>query len=273
MSLTQFLKHDPIRRKFLQTFPTLPPAPTPQPLLAPPRSTHSFLVGTAFDYLLRFYLKHLNPYAITTPWIAELALEGPLFPVELIERNLLPALKATIEHARYHYNTYLSTGQITDDLIADTLRLAKIDRIYREGKVPDDIGQIYNEDIADLRQLIALVNPQLFLASRTCVLNPNFGAASRLVRGADADLILDATLIDIKTTKNLIITQDYFYQLIGYFILAGLHSQYPITRLGIYFSRFGVLYTFEPPYINPDFVAWFVDQANALYHPNPGGTT
>lgn len=33
-------------------------------LLAPPLTDHYWLVGTAFDYLLRFYIKFLNPKAI-----------------------------------------------------------------------------------------------------------------------------------------------------------------------------------------------------------------
>ena len=45
------------------------------PLLAPPKTTNSRLVGVAFDYLLRFYLERLNglPYDRENQWVAEKA--------------------------------------------------------------------------------------------------------------------------------------------------------------------------------------------------------
>ena len=40
---------------------------------APPMTKHYSLVGTAFDYLLRFYLEKENPNCVTEPWVAESA--------------------------------------------------------------------------------------------------------------------------------------------------------------------------------------------------------
>ena len=48
---------------------------TKMPLLAPPSTNHYQLVGTAFDYLLRFYIKHVNPNNIESSWIAEASLK------------------------------------------------------------------------------------------------------------------------------------------------------------------------------------------------------
>lgn len=44
-----------------------------RPLLAPPKTNNSQLVGVAFDYLLRFYLQKLNdlPYDRENQWVAE----------------------------------------------------------------------------------------------------------------------------------------------------------------------------------------------------------
>ena len=38
-----------------------------------PRSKRYTLVGTAFDYLLRFELERRAPHAISKPWVAEAA--------------------------------------------------------------------------------------------------------------------------------------------------------------------------------------------------------
>jgi hypothetical protein len=40
-------------------------------------------------------------------------------------------------------------------------------------------------------------------------LNPDFGFASKLVGGADADIVLDSTLIDIKTVKAATLKPEY----------------------------------------------------------------
>ena len=40
-------------------------------MAAPPLTENFSLVGTAFDYLLRFYIERQNPKAVTRKWVAE----------------------------------------------------------------------------------------------------------------------------------------------------------------------------------------------------------
>jgi hypothetical protein len=68
------------------------------------------------------------------------------------------------------------------------------------------------------------------------------------IGGADADLILDDTLIDVKTTKHFKLEWVAFYQLIGYVLLArvggvnGNHTRgRAVQRIGIYYARYGRL--------------------------------
>jgi hypothetical protein len=70
MSLVTFLKIPDVRERFVQQFPK-PSFKLKKEILAPPRTNRYMLVGTAFDYLLRFYIKHLNPDAVTHQWFAE----------------------------------------------------------------------------------------------------------------------------------------------------------------------------------------------------------
>lgn len=74
MSLTSFIKEPDVRAKFKQTFP-LPKVFLNSELKAPPITSHYAMVGTAFDYLLRFYIKKNNPLAKAKAWVAESALE------------------------------------------------------------------------------------------------------------------------------------------------------------------------------------------------------
>jgi len=152
-------------------------------ILAPPLSNRYSLVGTAFDYLLRFYLKWLNPNALTHPWIAELM---------YMEKD-----RWIIDQARVDYSRYLSSGRISDQLIESTLRLAQLDFFFRSGIVDENSGDVHREDVEDLRALISIVEPQFFKAARLCLLNPTFGEGSHLVGGADADLVIDDAIIDI----------------------------------------------------------------------------
>jgi len=76
MSLTSFLERKDVRERFRQEF-DMPRMKTKRELLAPPLSNRYSLVGTAFDYLARFYVKRLNPDAITKAWIAERAIRKP----------------------------------------------------------------------------------------------------------------------------------------------------------------------------------------------------
>lgn len=298
MSLTSFLKNGEVKEKFQQEFPKLRFSIQKQ-LLAPPLTNHYGLVGTAFDYLLRFYLKLLNPNAIIKPWVAEASLsllaaaqkpeligstDNPVARAlkKKIEKN--PALadpavytKAAeiIQHAKKVYGEFIIKRQINEDLIKSALLLAQLDAIYRAGVVDENIGVIDDKDIEDLRNLIFCVDQKKFKANEICLLNPTFGEASKLVGGADADLVIDDMMVDIKTTKNPNLVEDYFHQLIGYYTLYkiggidGMPQKHEINRLGIYSSRYGYLHFINvQDVINkktfPKFLQWFGEKADEI---------
>jgi len=63
MSLTSFLKDKDVKNAFERAFKK-PQFNLQAELLAPSLTNNYSLVGTAFDYLLRFYIKRLNPDAV-----------------------------------------------------------------------------------------------------------------------------------------------------------------------------------------------------------------
>ncbi len=74
------------------------------------------------------------------------------------------------------------------------------------------------------------------LLDRLTVLNPTFDG-SRDVGGADADLIVDGCLLDIKARVGPRLLQgDDLYQLLGY-VLLDYPDRYGIGEAGIYFAR------------------------------------
>ena len=72
------------------------------------------------------------------------------------------------------------------------------------------------------------------------ILNPTFDGSPD-VGGADADLIVDGALIDIKTTKNQRIDAYFIRELLGYTLL-DYSDRYHIDSIGLYMSRQGILF-------------------------------
>ncbi len=70
MSLSSLLEQTDIRVRLRQDFPK-PRLGARKELLARPLIKRYGLVGTAFDYWLRFRLQRLNPNAQDRSWIAE----------------------------------------------------------------------------------------------------------------------------------------------------------------------------------------------------------
>jgi hypothetical protein len=249
-------------------------------MLAPPLTTNYRIVGAAFDYLLRFHVERLNPSADAKGWVAA---NGLLF-LRGERPNVFQVAHDYFTHARHHYQQYIQDGIVTDDLLADTLRLAHLDIAFRAGSDKFDEAKFRSpddRDVSDLRALLGAVREEDFTAQKACHLNPTFGTASSLVGGGDADLLIDNKLIDIKTTKNLVLQREHFHQLIGYYVLtalggvdlkAGENVNYmneicEVNRLCIYYSRHAFLYSMSlseliDPAALPSFIEWFLKSAS-----------
>jgi hypothetical protein len=254
MSLTSFIKIPEVKSIFKKEFP-LSKTLLQGDMKAIPVTKNYPLVGTAFDYLFRFYLERENPNCVTKHWVAENSLalleqtideHGKKAPKEMIDA--FDKMTLYLHDAKDTHKEYLKSGNLGDDLLKSSIILAQMDTLYRSGIIPPSLGQVEKGDIKDLRNLISLVKPETFKAKKTCFLNPTFGYGSQLVGGADADLIVDDMLVDLKTTKFLSFTQEHYNQLIGYYILSKLgkvneSEDIPISKIGIYFSRHGILHT------------------------------
>ena len=78
------------------------------------------------------------------------------------------------------------------------------------------------------------------LLSYPHILNPNF-EGSFAVGGADADLIVDGTLIDIKSTIARKVDRNWLWQLMGY-VLLDYSDRLEITGIGLYLVRQAILF-------------------------------
>ena len=232
------------------------------------------LVGTAFDYLLRFELQRRAPHAVAERWVAEsapysgISWEPEMTTVECEElfddgidpgdyltlEEVLKQVEVTIAEAKAAVAAYVKNKAPNrarqTDLAAHAIRLAKLDSVSRGRPLDPQFEKVDPEDVQDLLDLLAIVPFDTLLHKEVLLLNPTFGDSSRIVGGADADLIIGNLLVDCKATKKSEIRARDLDQLLGYYLLARnqrhTDSTFPaIDRLGLYYCRHGHLWTVE----------------------------
>ena len=275
MSLTSFIKEPEVRDRIDEDFPNQGQSAS-NPIAAEWQTNNYMLIGTAFDYLVRFWLRRNADTYSARPWIAESSLEIAFdeFP------EIADEIEAIIDDAKQRRDDYLQSGTLSRPLIQAAIDLARIDGIYRGGRVPSDLGQYDDADIVDCLRLFEILDTNAVLNGENVVLNPTFGFGSHAIGGADADCILDGKLVDIKTTGYAAFKPDYWRQLVGYMTLADIHNtlyqtgmydryqldEEPLPEIesfGIYFARHGEFETVPASVIYdadayPEFRSWFV---------------
>lgn len=259
MSLTQLLALPEVAARFdlYVRAPASIMTNAPPRLLVPPGHRSYALVGTAFDYCLRFLIAAHNPKLVTEQeWVAEIAPD-----LLAAEPHLPPGLdvdqvRRGLARARGLYQKFLHSKIFTRRLARAALYLAALDRAYRTGPETVEVRllrQPLEAETEDCMRLVRAVPREMLLARERAVLNPTFGEASTLVGGADADFVIDDTLVDIKTTKYSDLKPGMLYQLVGYRMLLGACEPGGSTCCGapvvthgaIYFSRHAHLARFS----------------------------
>lgn len=257
-SLTAYLKGTPEARHAIRIAlnPDLP-RPPDHPILCPPLGANPGLVGTAFDYALRFRVQGLQPelQAKRLMLVARLAIlhmdrEEALSQIDQAERTLQEAAVG---------------GDFTEVHARAAVVLASYEVVARTGRFQDLAGVVQGEAWQDVLALVRAVPGDAFRAERQLLLNPRFPAAGRF-GGADADLMIDDLLIEVKATRHLRLDGGYLQQLTGYLVLDRLAgtvgSDLPVRWLGVYYARHGVLQVlpvkevFRPGFL-PRLVTWF----------------
>lgn len=313
MSPTSLMDKPDVRALFRKAF-EFEPVNVGAPMKAPPLTTNYTLVGTAFDYLARFWLERQHAVAYSQTWIAERAAinlsvqcgeyVGAVFDGEtrLIPKaewdwsSKLPVgctsmrytwekdttiakaattARDTVNAAKCVVDSYLKSGEASEDLFRAALMLGRLDPIFSTGQ-PEHVSKpILWGDIEDLHNLWnVLVDGDLCGVPGPVWLNPTFDNALVRLRNHNADFIADDTLVDIKTTKKDRFTRSMFDQIAGYCVLDYLSAKRgrqrkpegaSLKQTGIYFARHGVLMTVDTDriYHAPTFDR-FVDEFQAL---------
>jgi superfamily II DNA or RNA helicase len=224
-------------------------------MLAHPVTDHFALVGTSFDYLFRFEVQRRFPKARSHTWVAEEAL------VMLGDSRGHDAVLARglVRDARKAYASFIQMKRPDDEVLEQmarySLRLAKLDSLYRSGTFDPTLEEASPRDVRDLLRMLRIVpfdgRLGMLLKKGPVLLNPTFGKFSSLIGGADADLVVGDTLVDLKSTKFPEFKNEYVAQILGYLILGEMYRKssprrFPaVDEVGLYFARHGVLCTID----------------------------
>lgn len=267
MSLTSHLKtaHSPVRQFLYTHFPNarvivadcrakLAGATTLRPAAPIAWGT----VGTALDYRARYYFGVTPPEEFVA-WHGALLCTGS--PV-LTAAGEKPGARMLSRALAAEFFTGLSQVVAETNPVRQRLEepqegrlnrycyaLALFEEVFRAGtqinsplfapprRTVDELLAISSAHaINDLCALSWGVYTQFErLLSRPAVLNPTFDG-SLDIGGADADLILDGCLIDIKATVKPQVDPLWLYQLLGYMLL-DYTDRYRISEVAIYMAR------------------------------------
>jgi len=168
--------------------------------------------------------------------------------------ELMDFLNAQLENAKNSIDQFIKKNMKIETLAPHALFMAKLDVVYRSGSV--NILDYYFEkyenqtffrlnnalsdkDIIDniikLSYLFEEQVQKMNIKRVNC--NPVFPPYSGIVGGADADFIIDKTLIDVKTSKTFGYRTTVMAQILGYASM-GQAIGIPLEQVGIYYARF-----------------------------------
>jgi len=226
-------------------------------------SHQSSIVGTAFDYMARFIVAQTiarNKNSVT----ADLA---AIYGLEIIKRHCDDQTSRLLESKwkegvdMVHQFVHCSKRSF-EELLCYAAYMARLEHIYRTGMPPRDIKGSMSSMLAkedreitdDLKRLCevfmaSFMVPQIITPESNVVFNPHFGIASRSCGGADADIYIDGTLYDFKTSKQTGYRWKEVAQIFGYYFLhciavylkdaSAKLNGCEIKRLAFYKARYG----------------------------------
>jgi len=253
MSLTSHLKQadSPVRRFLVERFSNTRPvvaevkaALTGASTIRPDERVPWPLIGIAIDYRLRGYFEPVSFDGIPEAGAQLLwGLEGFDFRMEIGTEldDRARALRSVGRRLERDEEEWLARL---------CLVLSLFEVVYRSGAEPPEIATL-SPELVTADQLLAI--PQQSWVSDLCslswafydshaellgkptTLHPTFDG-SQDVGGADADLVLDGCLLEIKATVNPRLDPMWLYQLLGY-VLLDYSNRLGIDAVGIYFAR------------------------------------
>lgn len=219
-------------------------------LLAKPQTENYGLMGSAFTYLATLTLWEHDQTVDTEPFPTTQAIQRA--------RQLDAEEKVTdaIEHSFGRVTSFSKGGALSDDACQGILDLARLSIIARDNDARarhsiDNLGTYDRGDIDDLYELHEAIPEEVFDGADALYPRLGVGGAygSKDTPVTHIDLVTDTTLIDYRTSQYLKLDKQHWRKLVAKVALyettrLQAREDYPeIESVGVYFSRYGTLWT------------------------------
>lgn len=233
---------------------------------------YSGVIGTTIELMGKYHIGRLSKFkgTIYNARTTGLASSG----LELLEYSLdkLDFDRIYFKFSdRYKYiKSYVEGKDVSiNDLIQSAILSSKLENCARAGMLPENPILYFTEDIQesvvdDLKSLFrgflaTFVETKILHNIMEIDFHPIFGRLSKAVGGADADLYIDGTLYDFKTSKKRGYEWQEIAQLIGYSLFSDISSDifeldlpeytnefpYKVNRIAFYRTRFNEIEYFN----------------------------
>lgn len=178
-------------------------------------------------------------------------------------RNLQPKIeKSYFEevYERYEYATMQLQNYIdgendsTNNIIQHCFFLAKLDVCYRKAAIPSDLSQFFTpatpDEVIEIKEMALKFGksfiPRVLRPESKIIFNPNFGFGECLIGETECDMIIDKTIIDLRTDIGTSYPRDRVTKSMVHFLLTEINrdfgnkeNAFPIDNLVFYSARYG----------------------------------
>src|SRR5699024_4882851 len=224
------------------------------------KSYYASVVGTAFDYMARLMLAQGISTKDEEVWVDSASSKGLSILLKSVSKKSQYSLTKKYEKGQMIAKEFITLKRhLSDELLRHSTYLARLEHVFRSGMPPQNIEESLLSEEADeiIKELKTMCDifkskfmiPGVITSESDVVFNPHFGNASRACGGADADIFIDGTLYDFKTTKDTGYKWQDIAQIFGYYFLneiakktndlnASLYNK-KIEHLAFYKARYG----------------------------------
>lgn len=313
--VTKFMKIGEVRQEIDSTYPN-PGEDAEGELLVPNNGYSHLLVGDAFEFLCRMLLYRRCDKIVDPDYYRGWS-EGPRwtdgeFPPIYVRRfdgmkwedhpNIssqeeweeqqadLPVWKRRRSAVTWTEDEALS--KLAEQYVETGMNTGRLVRaaLINAGWKPDesvhswvDRDAFAKDILEEMEALFRILREVEWTRGDSVIVEPDFGG-HRYVLPGEGDFIVDDLLVDIKTTERRSFTNEFWRQLLLYYVLCDVqramydvreygereeqtYIRYPeINRVGVYFARYGELQVVEIDEVIEDreryeeFRAWIVDR-------------
>ena len=178
-------------------------------------------------------------------------------------RNLQPKIEKSYfqeVYERYEYATMQLQNYIdgednsTNNIIQHCFFLAKLDICYRKAAIPSDLSQFFTpatpDEVIEIKEMALKFGksfiPKVLRPESKIIFNPNFGFGECLIGETECDMIIDKTIIDLRTDIGTSYPRDRVTKSMVHFLLTEINrdfgnkeNAFPIDNLVFYSARYG----------------------------------